>query len=136
MVNLKNTIDIHATPEKVWSVLGNLTRSPEYIPGIVSATMDDLTRVCYDTNGNEIREVLRYYSARDLTYAVEHVKTPLPVSYSQVQFSIYPVEQRAAVTLEWGLTFPDAAVAEQMKPMLDGASKMTLEGLKTLVEKE
>jgi hypothetical protein len=56
MISLENTIEIAASPDQVWSVLSNLTRSPEYVPGIVSATMEDLTRVCFDTDGNEIRE--------------------------------------------------------------------------------
>jgi hypothetical protein len=136
MVKLQNTVEVIASADRVWSVLGDLTRSPEYIPGIVSARMEDLTRVCIDTNGNEIREALLYYSAQKQSYTVQHIQTPLPVSHSQVQFSVEPRAQKSLVTMEWELNFLDPAVEAQMGLMIDGAAKMTLEQLKTLVEKE
>lgn len=136
MVHLENTIEIAASPEQVWTVLSKLTRSPEYVPGIVSATMEDLTRVCFDQDGNEIREALQYYSATERKYTLQHVKVPLPVSYSQMQFSVHPHEQQSLVTLRWELSFLDAAVETQLTPMLDRSAQMTLAQFKTLLEKE
>lgn len=136
MVHLEITIEVAASPDRVWSVLSNLTRSPEYVPGIVSANMEDLTRVCFDRDGNEIREALQYYSAAERKYTLQHVKVPLPVSYSQMQFSVYPHEQQSLVTLSWELNFLDSAAEAQLKPMIDGSAQMTLAQLKTLVEEE
>jgi hypothetical protein len=136
MLNLENTVEIVASPERVWATLNNLTRAPEYVPGIVSARMEDLTRVCFDADGNEIREELQYYSSAERSYRLQHVKTPLPVSHSQMQFSVQSHAQNALVRLIWELSFFDAATEEQMQAMIDGAAKLTLEQLKALVEKE
>lgn len=136
MINFENTIEIAAPPDRVWSVLSNLTRSPEYVPGIVSANMEDLTRVCFDRDGNEIREALQYYSAAERKYTLQHMKVPLPVSYSQMQFSVHPHEQHSLVTLRWELNFLDSAAEAQLKPMIDGSAQMTLAQFKFLVEKE
>jgi hypothetical protein len=136
MINVENTIEILVPPDRVWSILSNLTRSPEYVPGIVSATMEDLTRVCFDKDGNEIREALQYYSATERKYTLRHIKVPLPVSYSQMQFSVDTHEQQSLVTLRWELSFLDSAAEAQLKPMIDGSAQMTLEQFKMLVEKE
>jgi hypothetical protein len=136
MLNLENVIEIAASPHQVWSVLSHLTRSPEYVPGIVSATMKDLTRICFDRDGNEIWEELQYFSATERTYTLQHIKVPLPVKHSQMQFSVQPHEQRALVTLRWDLTFVDLGMESQMRPMIDGSAKLTLEQLKALVERE
>jgi hypothetical protein len=136
MVNLKNSIEIGATPDEVWSILSNLRRSPEYVPGIISAQMEGLTRVCLDANGNEIREELQYYSVQERTYSLRHIRVPLPVSQSQMRFSVQPHAQKSRVTLTWEFNFLDPAMQEQLQPMIDGSAKMTLEQLKTLVEKE
>jgi hypothetical protein len=136
MVSLEHTLEISASPEKVWTILSALTRSPEYVPGIVSAAMEDLTRVCFDSAGNEIREMLQYYSAPERKYTLQHIKVPLPVSSSQMQFSVHPHEQQSLVTLRWELSFLDAVIETQLKPMLDGSVQMTLTQFKTLVEKE
>ena len=136
MLNLENTIEIAAAPDRVWSILSSLTRSPEYVPGIVSATMKDMTRICFDRDGNEIREELQHFSATERTYTLQHIKVPLPVKHSQMQFSVQPHEQRALVMLRWELTFVDIGMESQMKPMIDGSAKLTLEQLKALVERQ
>ena len=136
MVHLEHTVEIAASPEQVWSVLSNLPRSPEFVPGIISAKMENLTRVCVDTDGNEIQEELEYYSATEQTYRLQHVKIPLPVSQSHMQFSVQPQKQNTLVKLIWELSFLEPALEAQLKPMIDGSARMTLEQLKVIVEKE
>ena len=40
MPRLHNSIAIDAAPDEVWSVLGDLAATPEWIPGVVSAEVN------------------------------------------------------------------------------------------------
>jgi len=54
MPRLTNTIEIKASPEAVWAVLGDLLATPAWLPGTVSARVDAGTRVCVMADGSQI----------------------------------------------------------------------------------
>src|SRR5262249_26737591 len=46
MPSFRHTIDIAATPEQVWRVLGDLTSVARWIPGVTKVARTDTGRVC------------------------------------------------------------------------------------------
>lgn len=56
MPHLTDTIEINASPEAVWSVLGNLSATPDWLPGTVSAQVDNGTRICTMADGSQVHE--------------------------------------------------------------------------------
>jgi uncharacterized protein YndB with AHSA1/START domain len=134
MAKVSNTITIAASPEAVWALLGNLSRAPEYVPGVVSATVDGLWRTCTDAQGNEIREEISDYSPQRRSYRFKHVSVPIPVRGSRGTFAVQEDGAGARVSMEWEFDLLDSTQAAALMPMLDGASKMTLDNLRKRVE--
>jgi hypothetical protein len=68
MPAFRHTIDIAATPEQVWHVLGDLTSVDRWIPGVAAVTPTDVGRVCTFEDGHTQDEHILDYSPRDRSY--------------------------------------------------------------------
>lgn len=134
MIKVHKSIPIKASPADVWTILGDLARAPEYVPGIVSATVEGLQRLCIDSSGNQIRESVMEYSESLRRFTLRHVQVPLPVNNSQTTFSVQANGVASIVELIWELEPLDATAESQMTPMIEGAAQMTLENLRQRVE--
>lgn len=62
MVRLHRSLKIDAAPETVWIVWGDLAATHRWIPGIASARMEGLRRICRTQDGFEIVEEISDYS--------------------------------------------------------------------------
>jgi carbon monoxide dehydrogenase subunit G len=47
MPQFTHSIDIDASPDEVWSVLGDLAGVDRWIPGITEVSVDGMNRTCY-----------------------------------------------------------------------------------------
>jgi carbon monoxide dehydrogenase subunit G len=129
MPRLHNSIAIDAAPDEVWSVLGDLAATPEWIPGVVSAEVNGSDRLCRTADGNEIRERIVDFSAEDRALSYEQSKVPLPIERSRGTLRVVP--DGAGAQVEWKAEFdaPDEVAA-----MVDGYYRQTLEALRRRVE--
>ena len=75
MPHLTNTIEIKASPEAVWAVLGDLTATPHWLPGTVAARIDGDTRICDMGDGSQVQEQISDYSADG-----QHIRLAAPAS--------------------------------------------------------
>src|SRR6266545_1060271 len=64
MPSFRHTIDIAATPEQVWHVLGDLTSVDRWIPGVTAVTRTDTGRACTFDDGHVQDEQILDYSPR------------------------------------------------------------------------
>jgi carbon monoxide dehydrogenase subunit G len=129
MPRLHNSIAIDAAPDEVWSVLGDLAATPEWIPGVVSAEVNGSDRLCRTADGNEIRERIVDYSAEDRALSYEQSHVPLPIERSSGSLRVVPDGARTHV--EWEAEFE---AADEVAAMVDGYYRQTLEALKRRVE--
>ena len=129
MPRLNNSIAIDAAPDAVWSVLGDLTATPEWIPGVVTAEVNGNERLCRTADGNEIKERIVGYSTETRTLSYEQSHVPLPIERSRGTLRVVPDGSRANV--EWEAEF-DAP--EEVAIMVDGYYRQTLEALRRRVE--
>ena len=136
MPAIRNTIKINASLEEVWAVLGDPARAPEYSPGVVTARMEGTRRFCTDVSGNQIEEEISDISQEKRTYRFRHVKIPVPVKNSHGRFAVVADNQHAIVTMDWEFEALDPTKEAELVPMLDGASKQTLEELRKRVESQ
>ena len=135
MPHLSNTIEIKASPEAVWAVLGDLASTPDWLPGTVSARLDGATRVCVMADGSQIHEQISGYSAEDHTFDWRHLQVPLPVRDSHGTFTVIPGEAGSStVTLHAEFEPLDHNAAEAVTKMIDGAFQQSLEALRRFVE--
>jgi carbon monoxide dehydrogenase subunit G len=129
MPRLHNSIAIDAAPDEVWSVLGDLAATPEWIPGVVSADVNGSDRLCRTADGNEIRERIVDYSAEDRLLSYEQSHVPMPIEGSRGSLRVVPDGARANV--EWEAEFE---ASDEVAAMVDGYYRQTLEALRRRVE--
>jgi mxaD protein len=135
MPHLTNTIEIKASPEAVWAVLGDLTATPHWLPGTVAARIDGNTRVCVMDDGSQVQEQISGYSADDRTYAWRHLQVPLPVRDSHGTYTVRSADAGSAtVTLHTRFEPLDPAAAAEVAAMIEGAFQQSLEALRRFVE--
>jgi uncharacterized protein YndB with AHSA1/START domain len=130
MTNLRNTVTIAASPDAVWSVLGDLGATDEWLPGTVSARVDGSQRVCAMADGSEVREEIVELSPERRRYRFRHLQVPLPVEESSGTFAVEQDGAGAVVVLESEFRPLDPAVPG----MYDAALKQALESLRRRVE--
>jgi Polyketide cyclase / dehydrase and lipid transport len=135
MPSLRNEIHVDASPDAVWAVLGDLTSTPEWIPGVVAATMDDDQRVCRTADGQEIHERIVGYSEADRSWGYEQSKVPLPIRGSRGTLKVHEEGSGARVGWEASFELADPAQEAQLVPMIDGYYRQTLESLRDRVER-
>jgi uncharacterized protein YndB with AHSA1/START domain len=134
VARLRKTISIDATPDDVWSVLGDLRATVEWLPGTVSAQMEDAVRVCVMADGNTIREEICDYSSDARTYTYRHLEVPLPVRDSSGTFSVEPDAAGSVVVLEASFEALDPAMEDDLERMFGGALEQALDSLRRRVE--
>lgn len=127
-MELSNEIEIDATPQQVWDVLGDLAATSEWLPGVVKAEVDGSTRVCTMADGSEIKEEISDYEPERHSFRYRHLQVPMPVQDSGGVFLVLPDPTR--VVLESSFTPLDPTVGQ----MIEGAFQQALESLKRRVE--
>ncbi len=137
MPHLTNTIEIHASPETVWAVLGDLAATPDWLPGTVSARIDGTTRVCVMADGSHVQEQISGYSTEYRTFEWRHVQVPLPVRDSHGTFTVTARDDAASSTVTLHTQFEplDRTAADGVTKMIDGAFQQSLEALRRFVER-
>ena len=135
MTDIHDEIEIQATPEQVWQVLGDLAAAPRYVPGISSATMAGTTRICVMADGQEIHEAISDFSPTTRSYRYEHIKTPMPVESSGGAFAVTAHGNNALVRVEAQLRAKVPDMQAKLADMMRGGLRQTLENLKACVER-
>jgi len=68
MPSFHHTIDIAATAQQVWAVLGDLTSVDRWIPGVTSVTRTGTGRTCTFDDGHVQQEQILDYSPTTHSY--------------------------------------------------------------------
>ena len=131
---IQNRIKIAALPDQVWAVLGDLAAAHSWIPGITTAKVEGMKRVCLTADGHEIREEIGDYSAEKRTYRYKHLQQPLPVKNSHGIFTVQAEGPGSVVVWEAEFEVPDPAQETEMVAMINGYYRQTLASLKQRVE--
>ncbi len=131
---IQNHIKIAASPDRVWTVLGDLAAAHTWIPGLTSAKVEGINRVCLTVDGQEIREEISDYSTEKHTYSYRHLQQPLPVKNSHGTFTVAVEGVGSLVVWEAEFEVPDPTQEAAMVTMINGYYRQTLESLKQRVE--
>ncbi len=134
MPSFRHAIDIDATPEQVWSVLGDIGSVDRWIPGVTSVTVDGMTRVCTFEDGHIQDERIFDYSPDSRSYRYLIEGAPLPVADNTGRFSIEANGRQSRVMWESSFEPLDPAMATQLAEMWEPYLPMTLANLKRVVE--
>src|SRR5262249_34993402 len=97
MPSFRHTIDIAATPEQVWRVLGDLTSVARWIPGVTKVARTDTGRVCTFDDGHVQNEQILDYSPQTHSYRYTIDGAPLPVRDNTGRFTVEHADGHARV---------------------------------------
>lgn len=136
MVRLRKTIEIDASPDATWAVLGDLAATTEWLPGTVAARMKGSTRICTTADGFDIREEITDYAPDQHSYRFRHLQLPLPVMNSTGSFRVEARDGGSLVVLENQFESLDSAQETEIAAMFGGALDQSLQALKRRVEEE
>lgn len=129
-----HTIDIDATPDQVWAMLGDIGLVDKWIPGVTSVTVEGLTRVCFFEDGHRQDEQILDYSPTTRSYRYVIKGAPLPVTDNTGTFTVQAANGQARVVWESSFQALDPAMEQQLSEMWEPYLPITLVNLKRLIE--
>jgi uncharacterized protein YndB with AHSA1/START domain len=133
---INNTIDIKATPDKVWAVLADMPATHQWLPGVVAARMDGNVRICEMADGPQVHEKISHISAEQRSFRFEHLRVPLPVQRSGGTFTVTagPDPHTATITVRTTFEPLDPTDVDQLTEIVHRAFQQSLESLRRFVE--
>lgn len=130
----RHTIDIAATPQQVWQILGDLTSVDQWIPGVSAVTRTDTGRVCTFDDGHVQDEQILDYSPDTRSYRYVIDGAPLPVRDNAGSFAVEDVGGQSRVVWQSSFVALDPAMEAQLAQMWEPYLPAVLGNLKKLVE--
>jgi uncharacterized protein YndB with AHSA1/START domain len=134
MVQLRKTVEIDASRDAVWALLGDLAATTEWLPGTAAARMQGSTRICTTADGFDIREEITDYAPERHSYRFRHLELPMPVKNSMGSFRVEPRDGGSLVVLEDQFEALDSTQEAEIAAMFGGALDQALQALKRRVE--
>jgi mxaD protein len=135
MPKIDNEIVIDRRPEEVWVILGDLGAVTRWVPGVTSARMEGMRRICTLEDGGEIHEEIAGFSDLERRYHYEQTVHPLGFQRSVGALAVEP-HANGASRVVWSaeLEFADPRQEAQFLGMLEQGYSGALRRLKEVVE--
>ncbi len=134
MPSFHREIEIEASPDDVWRVLGDIGSVRSWVPGVTSVTVDGMARVCAYEDGHVQDERILDYSLGARSYRYEIDGSPLPVRDNTGTFAVEPLDGGARIVWESSFEPLDPAMADQLAAMWEPYLPLILGNLKRLIE--
>jgi carbon monoxide dehydrogenase subunit G len=133
MPSFHETVEIEASPEATWSVLGDLAGVDRWIPGIASVEIDGASRVCTFEDGRVQHEQISDYSPERRSYRYT-IDGGLPARDNGGRFAVEARPGGSRVIWESSFEPLEPASETQLTEMWQAAIPVVLGNLKRLVE--
>ncbi len=115
MTDIINEIRVDATPDEAWALLGDLAGADRWVPGVVSARVDDDRRVCTLADGSEIHEHITGYAPEQRRYSYAHTSHPMPLTSSTGTLHIEPDGDGSRIVWHASVDVTDPALAAMLE---------------------
>jgi len=135
MPSFRHTVDVAATPDEVWAVLGDLTSVDRWIPGVTSVTRTATGRVCTFADGHSQDEQILDYSPQTRSYRYVITGAPLPVRDNTGRFSVEDIDAGSRVVWDSSFVPLDPAAGDEIARMWEPFLPLVLDNLRNVVEK-
>jgi uncharacterized protein YndB with AHSA1/START domain len=135
MARIDNEITINRRAEEVWAVLGDLGAVTRWVPGVTSARMEGMRRICEMEDGREIHEEIADFSDERRRYAYTQPVHPLGFKRSAGTLAVEP-NGHGTSRVVWNaeVDFADGIQEAQVLPMLRQGYAAALQRLKQVAE--
>ena len=135
MPRFSESIDVNATADEAWAVLGDLASVDQWIPGITTVNVNGMERVCAFEDGHTQTEQILDYSPTTRSHGYRLDGAPLPVINNVGSFAVQEASDSTRVMWESSFEPLDPAAAEQLAQVWRPYLPMVLNNLKNLIEK-
>jgi Polyketide cyclase / dehydrase and lipid transport len=132
MPNIDNEIVVDRSPDEVWGVVGDLTAVTRWVPGVQTARMEGMRRICTMEDGSEIHEEISDLDGHSFRY--EQTMHPLGFERSEGMLRVEPHDDAARVVWNAEIEFAEPGQEAQFLPMLEQGYAGALQRLKEVVE--
>jgi uncharacterized protein YndB with AHSA1/START domain len=134
-MRIDNEIVIDRPPQEVWALLGDLAAVTRWVPGVASARMEGMRRICTMEDGAEIHEQIADFSDERRRYGYAQNVHPLGFERSEGTLAVEPHgEGGSRVVWNAELEFGDPRHEAQFLPMLEQGYAGALQRLREVVE--
>ena len=133
MVQVTVAMQLSASPEEVWKLVGNFNGVPDWHPAIAKSTLEDGGRVrrVRTADGAEGVERLLTYDAAGMSYSYRTLKGPAPVTDYTATLSVKAADDGSLVT--WSGEFAPVGISKaDAEKAIRGFFQLGLGNLKTL----
>lgn len=133
MAKASATIEVSATADQVWQLMGGFDSLPEWLPLIVESTMSEGGRVRHlkTADGASVVERLQTFDNAGKTYTYSIEEGPFPVTNYLAKVEVIEVPGSQKTKIVWSGTFTGAGVTdEEAETIFDGVYSGGLEALK------
>lgn len=132
MAQASASIDIPASPDQVWQLIGGFNSLPDWLPYIPKSELKEGGRVrrLANPNGDTIVERLEAFDNTDRSYSYSIVQAPFPVLGYQSTLRVLETEGGKGSRVKWSGQFTPKGVSDQeVAKLFQGIYE---EGLKAL----
>lgn len=131
MGQVRETIEIQASPEQVWALAGDPGRIAEWLPALADATLEGDRRAITTKDGGAIEERILERSEEGRFYVYEISESPLPLRSYHSRLAVHGHGEHAHV--DWEATL-EAESPDQEPELTATFSQIYREGLTNLRE--
>ena len=123
MATTTASLDIPASPDRVWRLIGGFDSLPDWLPYIPTSELGDGGRVRSLTNeeGGVIVERLEAFDHKARTYSYSILQAPFPVTDYLSTLVVHETGRRDRARVEWSGSFtPDGISDDEAVALFHG----------------
>ncbi|MDQ1032107.1 hypothetical protein QF035_009689 [Streptomyces umbrinus] len=114
MVRTAASLDIPASPDRVWQLIGGFDSLPDWLPYIPAGELSDGGRVrsLRNEDGGVIVERLEAFDDKARTYSYSILQAPFPVTGYLSTLTVHEIPGQGTARVEWSGTFTPDGVSD------------------------
>ncbi|WP_405924376.1 SRPBCC family protein [Streptomyces sp. NBC_00035] len=115
MATTTASIDVPASPDRTWQLIGGFDSLPDWLPYIPTSELSEGGRVrsLQDENGGVIIERLEAFDNTARTYTYSILQAPFPVTGYLSTLTVHTVPGQDTARVEWSGTFTPTGVSDE-----------------------
>ncbi|MCT9006806.1 SRPBCC family protein [Streptomyces rhizosphaerihabitans] len=114
MATTTASIDIAASPDRVWQLIGGFDSLPDWLPYIPTSELSDGGRLrrLVNEEGDVIVERLEAFDNEARTYSYSILRAPFPVTGYRSTLSVHETSRQDTARVEWSGTFTPDGISD------------------------
>ncbi|MEU0430251.1 SRPBCC family protein [Streptomyces sp. NPDC006290] len=114
MATTTASIDIAASPDRVWQLIGGFHSLPDWLPYIPASELGDggRRRRLVNEEGDVIIERLEAFDNEARTYSYSILQAPFPVTGYRSTLSVHETPRQDTARVEWSGTFTPDGISD------------------------